>query len=41
VFRVRPAGTLSNTHDWCRAGVSPQSDTLQDPPVSLIEPCLP
>jgi PAS domain S-box-containing protein len=30
------AGTLKNTHEWCRAGIEPQIDNLQDLPVDLF-----
>ncbi len=30
------ACTASNTHEWCGANVSPQKDTLQDLPMSMI-----
>ena len=33
VFRFSPDGSrMSNTHEWCAAGVAPESDSLQDLP---------
>jgi diguanylate cyclase (GGDEF)-like protein/PAS domain S-box-containing protein len=41
VFRIWPNGSIANTHEWCRPGVEPQIDMLQDLPYSMIEPWLP
>lgn len=37
VFEFAPDGvTMSNTHEWCREGVSPEIENLQNMPISLI-----
>lgn len=38
VFELTPIGSLSNTHEWCREGVSPQKHNLQDMPLELLGP---
>ena len=36
VFRLSPdAGTMSNTHEWCGAGVDPQRENLQGLPADV------
>jgi len=30
------AGTVRNTHEWCRDGIEPQIDNLQDVPIELF-----
>jgi signal transduction histidine kinase/CheY-like chemotaxis protein/HPt (histidine-containing phosphotransfer) domain-containing protein len=37
VFRFSPkADTMSNSHEWCAAGVSPQKSNLQDLPSTIV-----
>jgi PAS domain S-box-containing protein len=30
------AGTIRNTHEWCRIGIEPQIDNLQDVPIEMF-----
>ena len=30
------AGTITNTHEWCRAGIEPQLGNLQDVPIEMF-----
>ena len=32
----RATGTMSNTHEWCAAGIEPQRDSLQDLPMDVF-----
>ena len=36
VFEMLPGDLMSNTHEWCAEGISPEIDTLQDLPTSSI-----
>ena len=37
VFRIGPDGqTMSNTHEWCAAGISPERANLQNVPVASV-----
>lgn len=36
LFRFTGDGLMSNTHEWCAAGVSPEKDNLQDLPIDMF-----
>lgn len=36
VFEMLPGDLMSNTHEWCADGISPEIDTLQNLPTSSI-----
>lgn len=40
VFEIYPNDTFSNTYEWCKEGVIPQKDALQNESLDQIEPWL-
>lgn len=40
IFEIHSNATFSNTYEWCKEGITPQKDTLQNESLSQIEPWL-